>query len=125
MNIVHGKNIISVDGDIIMSKVIGAFNLEAIDRAISDLKSVISGFSNNEFKLLVDYTNAECETSEIYEKLNACNLWLSDQNMVSKALILNPKDVSGLLESRTPARVSLNERIFDNTPSAIIWLQSQ
>ncbi|MEH6385099.1 MAG: hypothetical protein V7780_10865 [Colwellia sp.] len=125
MNQEHGKNIISVEGDIIISKIIGAFNVEGVNKSITDLKTVVDSFCQNKFKLLIDYIDAEGATPEVYEKINECNIWLNSQNMVAKALVPNSNVALSILESRTPARSSLNERIFDDKASAMSWLKSQ
>ena len=121
----HGKNIISVEGDIIISKIIGAFNAEGIDKSIADLKVAIDSFCQNEFKLLVNYIDTEGGTPEVYEKINEFNIWLKSKNMVAKALVSNSNVVLSIRESRTPKGMSLNERVFDDEVNAIIWLKSQ
>ena len=45
MAIEHGKNSISVDGDLIIVKSVGAYNKEGIVKAIEELKVVIESFS--------------------------------------------------------------------------------
>jgi hypothetical protein len=125
MNQEHGKNIISVEGDIIISKIIGPFNVEGVNKSITDLKTVVDSFCQNKFKLLIDYIDAEGATPEVYEKINECNIWLNSQNMVAKALVTNSNVALSILESRTPARRSLNESVFNDKANAIIWLKSQ
>jgi CTP:phosphocholine cytidylyltransferase-like protein len=125
MNQEHGKNIISVEGDIIISKIIGPFNVEGVNKSITDLKTVVDSFCQNKFKLLIDYIDAEGVTPEVYEKINECNIWLNSQNMVAKALVTNSNVALSILESRTPARSSLNESVFNDKANAIIWLKSQ
>jgi hypothetical protein len=125
MNQEHGKNIISVEGDIIISKIIGPFNVEGVNKSITDLKTVVDSFCQNKFKLLIDYIDAEGATPEVYEKINECNIWLNSQNMVAKALVTNSNVALSILESRTPARSSLNESVFNDKANAIIWLKSQ
>jgi hypothetical protein len=125
MNQEHGKNIISVEGDIIISKIIGPFNVEGVNKSITDLKTVVDSFCQNKFKLLIDYIDAEGATPEVYEKINECNIWLNSQNMVAKALVTNSNVALSILESRTPARSSLNESAFNDKANAIIWLKSQ
>jgi hypothetical protein len=121
----HGKNIISVEGDIIISKIIGAFNAEGIDKSIADLKVAVDSFCQNEFKLLVNYIDTEGGTPEVYEKINEFNIWLKSKNMVAKALVSNSNVALSIRESRTPKGMSLNERVFDDEINAIIWLKSQ
>ena len=52
----HGKSFISVDGDIITVKAVGAYNTEGIVKVIEELKVIIESFSHKEFKLLCKTT---------------------------------------------------------------------
>jgi len=121
----HGKYFISVDGDIITVKSVGAFNREGTAKVIVELKLAIESFSDKNFKLLFDYTETDGGTPEVFEQINECNIWLNSQNMVAKALIINSAMHLSILESRTPARKSQNAKNFDDKASAIAWLKLQ
>jgi hypothetical protein len=121
----HGQSSISVDGDIISVKAVGAFNQEGIVKSIEELKVVIESFCQKEFKLLIDYSEIEGGTPEVFERINECNLWLNTQNMVAKVLVINSSVNLAILESRTPARKLQNTKNFDNKASAITWLKTQ
>lgn len=125
MDTVHGESSITIDGDIITVKAVGAFNLEGIVKVIAELELVIDSFCKKKFKLLFDYSQTEGGTPEVFEKINECNVWLNSQNMVAKALIINSPINLAILESRTPARNSQNAKQFDNKASAIAWLKLQ
>ncbi len=119
----HGKSCISVNDDIITIKAIGAFNKEGIVKTIEELKSVIKEFNLKEFKLLFDYIEIEGGTPDVFEKINDCNIWLNNQNMVAKALVIKSSMNLAILESRTPARKSQKSATFDNKVAAINWLR--
>ncbi|MCJ8337126.1 MAG: hypothetical protein MJK10_01530 [Pseudomonadales bacterium] len=125
MAVEHGKYFISVDGDIITVKAVGAFNSEGIVKAIEELESVIESFSQKKFKLLFDYLETEGGTPDVFEKINECNIWLNSQNMVAKALVINSSTYLAILENRTPARSSQNAKSFNDKTSAINWLKLQ
>lgn len=121
----HGESFISIDGDIITVKAIGAFNLEGIVKVITELELIIDNFCQKEFKLLFDYLQTDGGTPEVFEKINECNVWINSQNMVAKALIINSPTNLAILESRTPARKSQNTKQFNDKASAIAWLKLQ
>lgn len=125
MVVVHGKSFITTDEDIITIKAVGAFNLEGINKVISELKLVIESFNGRGFKLLFDYAETEGGTPDVYEKINDCNIWLNSQNMIAKALIITSSTNLAILESRTPARKSQNSQHFKERESAIAWLNLQ
>ena len=121
----HGKSHISVDGNSITVKAIGEYNKEGIIKTIEELKSVIEGFDQKEFKLLFDYFEVEGGTPDVFDEINECNIWLNSQNMVAKALVINSSMHLAILESRTPARNSQNSKTFKDKTSAINWLKLQ
>jgi hypothetical protein len=125
MNTEHGESSITIDHNLIIIKIIGAFNLEGINKAIEQLKSAILAFGQNEFKLLLDYTEAEGGTPEVFEKINECNVWLNRQNMTAKALVIASKPLLAILESRAPARSLQNTKNFYNKTDALNWLKAQ
>ena len=120
----HGKSYISVDGDLIAVKIIGAFNKEGMIRSIKELKSVIESFDQKNFKLLFDYSQAEGGTPDVFDKINECNIWLNSQNMVAKAIVINSSIHLAILESRTPARNVQKSKIFKDKTTAVNWLQT-
>jgi len=121
----HGKSYISVDGNIITVKAVGAYNKEGMVKTIEELESTIESFNQKEFKLLFDYTLSEGGTPDVFDKINECNIWLNSQNMIAKALVINSSMHLSILESRTPARKSQNTKNFDNKTSALAWLRLQ
>ena len=125
MAIEHGESFISVDGDIIIVRAVGAFNEEGIDKTIDNLKSVIASLGPKGFKLLFDYSKATGGTPDVFNKINECNIWLNGQNMIAKALVIESQIQLGILESRTPARRSQNAKNFNNEENAINWLKLQ
>jgi len=121
----HGKSYISVDGDIITVKAVGAYNKEGMIKTIVELESVIDTFNQKAFKLLFDYSQAEGGTPEVFDKINECNIWLNSQNMVAKALVINSSMHLAILESRTPARNLQNAKSFSDKTRAMNWLKYQ
>ena len=121
----HGRSYISVDGDIITVKAVGAYNKEGMIKTIEQLESVINSFNQKEFKLLFDYSQAEGGTPDVFDIINECNIWLNSQNMVAKALVINSSMHLTILESRTPARYLQNSKSFSDKASAVNWLKTQ
>jgi hypothetical protein len=125
MNTEHGKCLIAIDGNIIKSKTIGSFNIEGLDKAIESLKLAIDSFCQKDFKLLIDYTEAEGGTPEVYIKINEFNVWLNKQNIIAKAIVTPSSVMAEILMVRTPARKLLNEKVFSAEANALTWLKSQ
>ena len=121
----HGESNISVDGDIISVIAIGAFNKAGIVNTIEQLESVIKSFDQKKFKLLFDYSRIEGGTPDVFTKINECNIWLNNQNMVAKAVVINSRAHLSILEKRAPARKVQKTKNFEDITTALIWLKSQ
>ena len=120
----HGKSYISVDGDLITVKIIGAFNKEGVIQSIEEIKSAVESFNQKKFKLLFDYSKAEGGTPDVFDKINECNIWLNSQNMVAKAIVINSSIHLAILESRTPARNLQKSKNFEDKGTAMNWLKT-
>jgi len=121
----HGNSIITVEGEIIIIKVIGCFNIEGITESIQHLKSTIKSFSQRQFKLLLNYLEAEGGTPEVFEIINQFNIWLNTQNIVAKAIVTDSLINLAILKKRAPASQTNNSKVFKNQSNAFNWLQSQ
>jgi len=125
MSIEHGKCYISVDGDIITVKAVGAFNSEGIVKTIKELESVIESFGQKDFKWLFDYSETEGGTPDVFNKINECNIWLNNQNIIAKAIVINSPTNLEILASIAPAISAQNTRNFDDKASAMDWLRAE
>jgi HKD family nuclease len=125
MSKLHGETYISIKDSIIIVEVKGAFNIEGMERSFNDLKMVVDTFGQEEFKLLVDYTNSEGATPDAYEKNNEGNAWLNEKNMTAKAIVIKSNILLKILESRTPARKFQQAKNFDDKFDALAWLKLQ
>ena len=121
----HGNSIITVEGEIIIIKVIGCFNIEGITESIQHLKSTIKSFYQRQFKLLLNYLEAEGGTPEVFEIINQFNIWLNTQNIVAKAIVTDSLINLAILKKRAPASQTNNSKVFKNQSNAFNWLQSQ
>lgn len=121
----HGNSIITVEGEIIIIKVIGCFNIEGITESIQHLKSTIKSFYQRQFKLLLNYLEAEGGTPEVFEIINQFNIWLNTQNIVAKAIVTDSLINLAILKKRAPASQTNNSKVFKNQSNAFNWLRSQ
>jgi hypothetical protein len=121
----HGNSIITVEGEIIIIKVIGCFNIEGITESIQHLKSTIKSFYQRQFKLLLNYLEVEGGTPEVFEIINQFNIWLNTQNIVAKAIVTDSLINLAILKKRAPASQTNNSKVFKNQSNAFNWLRSQ
>jgi hypothetical protein len=101
MNLTHGESFISFDGDIITVKANGAFNREGVIEAFEKLRLLIENHHFKKFKILFDYLECHGGTPEAFEVINQSNIWLNNQNMIAKAVVINSPAINSILEART------------------------
>lgn len=122
---VHGEHSIVINGNIIVLKLIGAFNEYGVFKLIQNIKEVIKRFNGKIFSILVDYLEFLGGTPEAYEELEKYNKWLNNQNMAAKAMVIKSSATLGIINSLLPSIKKQNIKEIDNKSEAIEWLKSQ
>jgi hypothetical protein len=125
MNTAHGESVISVTGNVITVKVKGVFNKEGVCELNDELRLIISSYNVDGFKMLFNYLEVEGATPDAYDQIDNFNVWLNNQNMIAKAVVIISPAVLNILNSRAPARKSKNMNSFSSTIKAIQWLDTQ
>lgn len=122
----HGEFSIKVQGNIILTKLIGCFNVEGITLYCDAVKKlVIEQFADRPFVMLVDDLEVEGGTPEAFEALNAYNHWMTGQAIVAKALIAHSKTIKQLTLQLSPEIKQQNIQYFTEYESALRWLADE
>ncbi|BDX06306.1 hypothetical protein MACH26_18270 [Planctobacterium marinum] len=72
--------------------------------------------------MLVDDIEVEGGTPEAHEELQAYNLWLSQQRIVAKAIVIDNVVTQAIIAQRTPELAQQNTRYFNHIEEASDWL---
>lgn len=121
----HGQHTASVAGQVITSKLIGAFNAEGCSLWVSSIKSLIEGLEGKGFCLLIDTRDYKGGTDEALSLANDFNGWLNDQKMVAKAHVIKSQVLHDIAIERVPKIKPQRVKTFKNTKDALTWLTEQ
>lgn len=121
----HGQHTASVVGQVITSKLIGAFNAEGCSLWVSSIKSLIESREGKGFCLLIDTRDYKGGTDEALSLANAFNGWLNGQNMVAKARIITSQVLHDIAIERVPKIKPQRVKTFKNTEDALTRLTEQ
>ncbi len=123
MNIELGEVSITVDEKIIFVKSIGAFNALGTKKYTDGIKTIVNNFQGQGFSILINNLEKSGSTPEAYQALDKFNKWLTNQNLIAKAMVITVK--KGMHLVNTPARINNQQnKLFDNEGDAIKWLES-
>jgi hypothetical protein len=124
MDTEHGEVTITVQNNIIMVKLQGAFNEYGAKKYTEGVKLVIKNFNGQRFAILVDNLEMLGGTPEAYQELEQHNKWLNTQNLIAKAMVISSAVTIDIIDLLSPARKIQTCKNFDNIKDAINWLET-
>lgn len=124
MNIEHGEVAIEVKDNIIIVRTAGAFNEYGARHYTNGLKKAIYDLQGESFSILINNLEFLGGTPEAYEELEKYNLWLNQQQLIAKAMVIKSAINLGVIDMLSPARASQQTQSFDNEKDAMTWLIS-
>lgn len=120
----HGEVHIHREGNIIVSELNGAFNMEGAQKYIQGMKEAVKEFEGESFLMLVNNLKLEGGTPEAFQELEQYNHWLTTQNLIAKAIVLESIVTIDLIDRLSPSQKQQTYKIFDNESDAFTWLRS-
>ncbi len=124
MDIEHGEVIITVDKNIIIVKLEGAFNEFGAKKYTIGVKETIDTFQGKPFSILINNLEVLGGTPEAYEELEKYNQWLNTQNLTAKAMVISSITTLDIINLLCPSRQSQQSKNFDNEEDALNWLKA-
>lgn len=124
-NQVHGQHTASISGQVIKSKLIGAFNAEGCGHWVNSVKALIERLEGQPFCLLIDTRDYKGGTDEALSIANDFNGWLNDQRLVAKAHVITSQVLHDIAIKRVPNIKHQHVQTFKNTQDALTWLTEQ
>ena len=120
----HGEVNIHTAGKIIVAELKGAFNMEGAQKYVHDMKEAVKEFEGESFLMLVNDLKLEGGTPEAFQELEQYNHWLTTQNLIAKAIVLESIVTIDLIDRLSPSQKQQTYKIFDNESDAFTWLRS-
>ena len=123
MPLKHGHSVVSVENNIIISKLSGAFNRTGVERYKKNVLDAISTLNGEPFSMLVDNTEVEGGTPEAFETLDNFNTWMATQPLLAKAFVYKSSVLKGVMEQRLSSLHSVPTEFFSDLKTALDWLK--
>ena len=124
MGIEHGKVSISLKGNIIIVRNVGAFNEYGAQQYTNGVEAIVDDLKDTSFSILVNKLEFQGATPEAYQELEKYNVWLNQQKLIAKAMVITSNTILDVINKLSPSRASQQTRSFDNEEDAMHWLQS-
>ncbi|MFQ2150969.1 hypothetical protein ACK33U_20390 [Aeromonas jandaei] len=121
----HGQHTAHISGQVVSSKLIGAFNTEGCSAWVNSVKSLIATLEEKPFCLLIDTRDYKGGTDEALSIANDFNGWLNNQRLVAKAHVIKSQVLHDIAIDRVPKIKHQNIKTFKNTEDAMTWLSEQ
>ena len=124
MNIEHGEVTIEVIDNIILVRSVGAFNEYGAQKYTNGIRDAVDNLQDKSFSILTNNLEFHGATPEAYQELENYNVWLNQQKLIAKAMVITSNTTLDVINKLSPSRASQQTRSFDNEEDAMHWLQS-
>ncbi|NQY47796.1 MAG: hypothetical protein HRT50_01605 [Colwellia sp.] len=124
MGIEHGEVSISLKGNIIVVRNVGAFNEYGAQKYTNGVEAIVDDLKDTSFSILVNNLEFQGATPEAYQELEKYNVWLNQQKLIAKAMVITSNTILDVINKLSPSRASQQTRSFDNEEDAMSWLQA-
>jgi len=124
MNNEHGEALIHVEENIIVAKLIGAFNGEGAKKYTNGMKKAVKDLQGKSFLMLVNDLKLEGGTPEALQELEKYNSWLTTQKLIAKAMVVKSNMLIEIIDKFSPSQKLQKYAFFDNEKDAYTWLKS-
>lgn len=124
MSVEHGEVTIEVRGNIIIARTVGAFNEYGAQKFTQGIRSAVDDMQGDSFLILINNLEFLGGTPEAYQVLETYNVWLNQQKLIAKAMVITSNITLDVIDKLSPSRASQQTKRFDNEADAVIWLKS-
>ncbi|KGJ91712.1 hypothetical protein [Colwellia psychrerythraea] len=124
MNIEHGEVTIKVIDNIILVRSIGAFNEYGAQKYTNCIRDAVDDLQDKSFSILTNNLEFLGGTPEAYQELESYNVWLNQQKLIAKAMVITSSTMLDVINMLSPSRASQQTKSFNNEKDAMNWLKS-
>lgn len=122
----HGHVEFSLINDIIIvATLTGSFNEFGARDYTHGIKQCVKALQDKHFAILVDNTHMLGGTPEAYQELEMYNQWLTQTNLVAKAIIVSQHITTELIKAHSPSVNLQNMKGFTDKKLALEWLTAR
>jgi len=118
----HGEFVLSIEGYLITATLSGCFNEIGAQAYTQASKALIESLNGHPFAVLVNNLQVDGGVPEAFAILEAHNQWVSQQNIIAKAVVSQSQALNTITVARSPSMTKQNLALFTNIEDAINWL---
>ncbi|WP_426415210.1 hypothetical protein [Aestuariirhabdus sp. LZHN29] len=114
----HGQYSVTSKDAIIVLRLVGSFNEYSVQGIFDDVKAAVASLGCDAFAILIDARDYGGATPEALEVGNRYNIWLNENGLVAKAMILDASLVAEISHQNMEAVREQNVRKFSQQDAA-------
>ena len=123
----HGSYELTVRNQVVIAKIIGAWNKEESEQYICALKRISQDIRDKPWAIVVNLTEWELATPECDEVNIGLLKWLMENNLKKSAEVYSPSilkkmHIQNIVDQTTS---KIDRQLFSNDVAAHAWLESQ
>ena len=120
----HGTFELQIKGKTLISKAFGAWNYETALRYAKECRKLIEqNLLNEPWASIVDLSEWELATPDIWDAIDELNVWASENNLKHEVVILSLSLQKTLFEQTQEGFTDVETKFVDNIAEAYLWLE--
>jgi hypothetical protein len=120
----HGSFQMEVIDQTLVVKCFDAWNTETVVRMCKEYKELVKTIKDKPWACLVDLSQWELSTPDMWEKIDELNEWANQNNQKYEAVICSLSIQRMFLEASHEVLTNVESRFCDDLQEAFNWLQS-
>ncbi|RHW75395.1 STAS/SEC14 domain-containing protein [Colwellia sp. RSH04] len=118
----HGSFSMEINAQTLIIRCYGAWNIQTVIRMCQEYKEHVNSISDSPWACLVDFTQWELSTPEMWEHIDELNEWGNANNQKFEAVVCSLSIQKHLMEISHDVLTNVDARFFDNLTQAYEWL---
>lgn len=119
----HGSFRMEINAQTLIIRCYGAWNIQTVIRMCQEYREHVNRISDSPWACLVDFTQWELSTPEMWEHIDELNEWGNANNQKFEAVVCSLSIQQHLMEISHDVLTNVDARFFDNLTQAYEWLE--
>ena len=120
----HGSFKLKIVDQTLVVQCFGSWNLETVLRMCKEYKELVEQINDKPWACLVDLSQWELSTPEMWDEIDKLNEWGNDNNQRYEAVICNLFIQKSLMEDSHTVLTNVETSFCENIEQAYEWLNS-
>ncbi len=120
----HGSFEMKIIEQTLVIKCFDAWNIQTVKRMCKEYKEHINKISDKPWACIVDFTQWELSTPDMWGYIDELNEWGNNNNQKYEAVVCSLLIQKDLMESSHEVLTNVEAKFFDHLTQAYDWLES-